>query len=318
MRTAVPDDVLRQQGQGGDAGEHVPAVGAPRLVGRRPGHPEDECHAAAGEHGAGRPHEGATGPERQRHLEDRAGEDRRQDLRHADAEPETELPEDVDRDDDGGDVQPRIARVRQDHGIRGPAERQRPCCHAALRTSGGDRHRPVGREEERRQMAGEVGERQHVRVQLDPERLLHERAAGLDSGPGVRVAGGERRPQRLVGQRQPVLDVRREVRRARRRDDVALQSHARPQLDGRAGEHGRADPLVEVELVTRVEEDAEELVAEMAVDDLLQGPAHLADVQRAVPLGDRLEVRRDQPLDVVGGPVRERRRRPRRRSRRGS
>ena len=44
-------------------------------------------------------------------------------------------------------------------------------------------------------------------------------------------------------------------------------------------------------------------VAEMAVDDLLQRPADLADVQRAVPLGDRLEVRRDQPLDVVGDPV---------------
>ena len=128
---------------------------------------------------------------------------------------------------------------------------------------------------------------------------------GLDPRPRVRERGGERRPQRLVGQRQAVLDVRREVRRAGRRDDVALQRRAGAQLDRRAGEHRRAHPLVEVQLVAGVEEDPEERVAEVAVDDLLQRPADLADVQRAVPLGHRLEVRRDEPLDVVGDPVGE-------------
>ena len=48
-----------------------------------------------------------------------------------------------------------------------------------------------------------------------------------------------------------------------------------------------------------VEEDAEERVAEVPVDDRLQRAAHLTDVQRPVPLGDRLEVRADEPLDVV-------------------
>ena len=49
--------------------------------------------------------------------------------------PEPDLPEDVDRDDDGGDVQPRIAGVRQDHGIRGPAERQCPAGHISPRSA---------------------------------------------------------------------------------------------------------------------------------------------------------------------------------------
>ena len=126
---AVPDDVLREERERRDAGEHVPLVGAPVVVERRTGNTEDERDAAAGQHRAGRPHEGPRSAERQRHLEDRARQDRRQDLRHADLEPQPDLPEDVDRDDDGSDVQPRIAGVRQDHGVRAPAERERPAGH---------------------------------------------------------------------------------------------------------------------------------------------------------------------------------------------
>ena len=55
--------------------------------------------------------------------------------------------------------------------------------------------------------------------------------------------------------------------------------------------------------MSRVEEDPEERVAEVTIDDLLQRPTDLPDVQRAVPLGHRFEVRRDQPVDVVGDPV---------------
>ena len=54
-----------------------------------------------------------------------------------------------------------------------------------------------------------------------------------------------------------------------------------------------------------VEEDPEERVAEVAVDDRLERAAGLADPQRAVPLGDRREVRPDEPLDVVADPVRQ-------------
>ena len=57
-----------------------------------------------------------------------------------------------------------------------------------------------------------------------------------------------------------------------------------------------------------IERDPEERITQTAVDDRLQLATHLADVQRAVPLGHRLEVRRHQPLDVVGGPVGELRR----------
>ncbi len=48
-----------------------------------------------------------------------------------------------------------------------------------------------------------------------------------------------------------------------------------------------------------VQAHAEERVAEVALDDALQLAADLTDVQRAVPLGDRHEVRRDEAVDVV-------------------
>ena len=51
--------------------------------------------------------------------------------------------------------------------------------------------------------------------------------------------------------------------------------------------------------MARVQEDAEERIAQPALDDLVQRAAGLADPQRAVPLGDGLEVRADEPLDVV-------------------
>ena len=118
----------------GDPGEDIPRVGAPRVARRRPGNSKDERDAAAGQHRARRPHEGPARPEGQCHLEDRAGQDRREDLRDADLEAQPELPEDMDRDDDGSDMQSRITDVRQDHGVGAPAERERPVRHIAPRS----------------------------------------------------------------------------------------------------------------------------------------------------------------------------------------
>ena len=137
----------------------------------------------------------------------------------------------------------------------------------------------------------------------------HELAAGpgfAPTRPGYRAANSARNG--LVGQRDAVLDVGREVRRPGGRDDVALQGRARPQLDRRVRGDRRVDPLVEVELVPGVEEDPEERVAQTAVDDGLQLTADLADVEGAVPLGDGLEVRGDEAVDVVLHPVRQLRR----------
>ncbi len=49
-----------------------------------------------------------------------------------------------------------------------------------------------------------------------------------------------------------------------------------------------------------VQEDSEERVAEAPVDDLLEHPALLADMERLVPLDDGLEIGGDELLDVVG------------------
>ena len=67
--------------------------------------------------------------ERQNHFEDRAGQDRGEDLRHADPKPQPDLPQNVDRDDDRGHVQPRIADVRQDNWVATVSERERSVGH---------------------------------------------------------------------------------------------------------------------------------------------------------------------------------------------
>ena len=54
-----------------------------------------------------------------------------------------------------------------------------------------------------------------------------------------------------------------------------------------------------MDLVAGVEEDPEERIAEPAIDDRLERATDLADPERAVPLRDRLEVRPDEPLDIV-------------------
>ena len=106
--------------------------------------------------------------------------------------------------------------------------------------------------------------------------------------------------QARIGEGDPVLDVGREPWRSGGRDDVHLQRHpgarARPVEPGKTGELTHSS---RPQLVAGVEPDPEERVAEPAVDDLLEHAARLADVERLVPLRDRLEVRGDEPLDVV-------------------
>ena len=122
---AVLDDVLREQRQARDDREDVPVAGVPGLVLWRPDDAQDQGHAAAGEHRARRPDERATLTESDRDLEDRAGQDRREDLGHADLEVQADLAEDVDRDDHGRDVQARIADARQEQRIARAAQRER-------------------------------------------------------------------------------------------------------------------------------------------------------------------------------------------------
>ena len=106
---------------------------------------------------------------------------------------------------------PRERVLRPDHGRTSADPRRRRSPSSLAR----QRHRPIGPEQERRQVRRDVRERQHVRVEVDPEDVAHERPARLDPRPRVRVAGRQLVAQRLVGERDPVLDVGREVRRRR-------------------------------------------------------------------------------------------------------
>ena len=133
VRAAVPDDVLRQEREAGHDREHLPGVGVPRVVGRRPDDAEDQRDAAPGQHRAGGPHERPALAEGQDDFDDRAGQDRRKDLRDRHVEVQPDLPEDVDRDDDRRDVQARIADVGQDQRVGAAADRQRPAGHRVTR-----------------------------------------------------------------------------------------------------------------------------------------------------------------------------------------
>ena len=76
--------------------------------------------------------------------------------------------------DEAAAPRPLPTRHRLHSGADAPvAQRSAPLGAAAV---SGHRHRPVGAEQERRQVGGEVGERQHVGVQVDAERVDHERA----------------------------------------------------------------------------------------------------------------------------------------------
>ena len=84
---------------------------------------------------------------------------------------------------------------------------------------------------------------------------------------------------------------------------------------GQIGEFTHSSRL---DLVAGVEEDAEERVAEVAVDDLVQRAAGLPDVQRPYHSATASKYGADEPLDVVARSRPAAPRRPRRRSRPGS
>ena len=90
----------------------------------------------------------------------------------------------------------------------------------------------VGTEQERRQVRRDVGEGQHVGMKGDSERVAHESPSCLDPLPRGRVLRRELPTQHIVGERDPVFDVRREVLGPGRRNHVDLQRHPGPQLDG--------------------------------------------------------------------------------------
>ena len=72
-----------------------------------------------------------------------------------------------------------------------------------------------------------------------------------------------------------------------------------------AGIDRRVHPLVEMDEVARIEDDAEERIAEVALDERVDLAAGDADADRLVPFGGAGEVGRGQPLDVVADVVRQ-------------
>jgi hypothetical protein len=78
----------------------------------RPGHAEDESDAVPRQQRAGRPHEHALVAERDHDLEQRRRQHRHEDLGNREVEVEGDLTEHLERRDDCGEVQARVAQRR--------------------------------------------------------------------------------------------------------------------------------------------------------------------------------------------------------------
>ena len=100
---AIPNQILLDQGECGDAGKHVEVVRGPGLVRGRAHDAHEERYAAAREEGTSGECEDAVTAERDGDLDDRARQDRGEDLPHTQGPVEHELAEGVKAPDDGRD-----------------------------------------------------------------------------------------------------------------------------------------------------------------------------------------------------------------------
>ena len=119
VRAAQPQQVLGEQRDRRRAGEYPPAAQAPPVAVLRSGDAQDERDAVSGQQRARRPHDDPLLPEDDRELEDGAHADRDEDLRDRQVEVERDLAEDLERDDDRGEVQPRVLEGRKNDRIAG-------------------------------------------------------------------------------------------------------------------------------------------------------------------------------------------------------
>ena len=140
---AEADQVLREERHGCRPGEDPPAVHAPPVPVLRAGNAEDERDAVPRQKRARRPHDHPPLPERDPELEDRARQERDEDLGDRELEAERRLPEHLQRRDDGCEPESRVSHLRQQHGVRRAANRERSprrrvsqdrCTHAGHRT----------------------------------------------------------------------------------------------------------------------------------------------------------------------------------------
>src|SRR5690606_7684296 len=159
-----------------------------------------------------------------------------------------------------------------------------------------DEH-PLGRQERGGVVAGRVGQREHRVVDVDPELVLHERAACLDAGPHLGELCGDVGAQLGVGDRKAVLAVDLVAVRDARGDDVALERHARGDRRGVPGAHVRADPLVGRGEVTGVERGGHAAACELLGDELVELTARDARAHGLVPRDDALVVGGHPALD---------------------
>jgi hypothetical protein len=91
----------------------------------RAGHTQDERDAVAGQRCARRPHENVLGAHRDRDLEHGSSADREQDLGDREVEVEADLTDDLERNDHGGQMEARVAKLRQQNRVRPAADRER-------------------------------------------------------------------------------------------------------------------------------------------------------------------------------------------------
>lgn len=104
-----PDEVLGGHREPGHRGVVLPSTPRPVVAGHHFDQTKDQRHTAPGQHPTGRPHQLASLTQRHQHVDQRRHQDGAEDLGERHLKSEGGDPDGVDREDDGGGVEPRVA-----------------------------------------------------------------------------------------------------------------------------------------------------------------------------------------------------------------
>jgi len=158
----------------------------------------------------------------------------------------------------------------------------------------------VRRQEIRRHDGRNIRQRQDLFRHFDAQHIAHKLPPLLTASVAIRESVLQLLPQIFIGQNKPVLHARRSIYR-RTGDDIYLDCHARMKRDIRVRIDRRAEPLIEVNQVTWIEENAETLKGQSIVNQAAQLPPGGTGLEQSKPFAHYLEIETGKVLHITGG-----------------
>src|SRR5579863_4408765 len=153
-------------------------------------------------------------------------------------------------------------------------------------------------EEIRRNDSRYVGKRQDVARYFDTQGIPHEVPPLQASRVTFGVLRSQLVLQILIRNDDPILHASGKINRGGW-NHIYLHRHARVNPDRGSGEYGRAEPLIQMNQVARIQKDSKLLERKAPADDFVQVVTGLADSQQVKPLTHGLEVDSCKRLYVV-------------------